>query len=344
MQKILWLAIATCILCSCGGKTGQFRLEGRLRNLHVGEFWMYSPDGAFSGFDTIMVRDGRFAYEMPLDKPATLVIIFPNYSEQPIFAEPGEIVKIKGDATHLKEMTISGTDDNKRMTQLRMDLNKLTPPEIPDAVEQFIRENSESPVSLYLLRRYFIQAKDADLKKALALTNLLLKEQEDILEEEGEATPQLGQLTRLQKELKKVQGARKDETLPAFYAKDVKGQQVTEKQLSGKVNVVTAWASWSGMSSDMQRRLSVLKKKYANQLGVISICLDANAKACKRSVERDSLKWSTICDGTLWNTPLLTKLGIGRIPGNILMDQQRRIIARDLTPELLEKEIKKRLD
>ncbi len=310
----------------------------------MGEFWMYSPDGAFSGIDTILVRNGRFAYERPLDHPATMVIIFPNYSEQPVFAEPGEVVEIKGDATHLKEMTITGTDDNKLMTQLRMDLNKLTPPEIPKAVEEFIRENSASPLSIYLVQRHFIQSQTPDLKKALELTNILLKEQEAISDEEGSATPGLGQLTRLQKELKRVQGARKKEKLPPFTVKDVKGQQVTEKMLNGKVNVITSWASWSGLSTDLQRQLLRMKKKYGDKLGVISISLDANAKACQRMMERDSVKWPTICDGKLWDTPLMSRLGIGRVPGNIVMDQQRRIIARDLNVQQLEAEIKKKIN
>ena len=50
--------------------------------------------------DTIKVVGGRFTYEMPCHDDCTLMIVFPNFSEQPIFAESGESVELKGDASH----------------------------------------------------------------------------------------------------------------------------------------------------------------------------------------------------------------------------------------------------
>ena len=187
----------TCLifLASCGTDNGRFRLEGRLRNINQGEFWVYSPDGAVEGFDTIAVRNGRFSYEVELREPATLVVVFPNYSEQPVFAEPGEKVNIKGDATHLKEMIIEGTDDNELMTELRMELNQTTPPDIQKVVGQFISEHLASPVSVYLLNRYFILSTTPDYKEANKWAKLMLKEQ-----------PENGQLIMLQKRLNGHEG------------------------------------------------------------------------------------------------------------------------------------------
>ena len=67
------------------------------------------------------------------------MIVFPNYSEQPVFARPGKTVSIKGDATHLKEIIIEGTSENEDMTSLRLELNDLTPPDIPGAASDFIK-------------------------------------------------------------------------------------------------------------------------------------------------------------------------------------------------------------
>ena len=86
------------LLSSCGVDSDRFRLEGRLRNMNQGEFWIYSTDGGASGIDTIFVRDGRFEYETTLRIPSTYVLIFPNFSELPIFANPGKVATIKGDA------------------------------------------------------------------------------------------------------------------------------------------------------------------------------------------------------------------------------------------------------
>lgn len=324
--------LALLLLGSCGVDSDRFRLEGRLRNMHQGEFWVYSTDGGIDGIDTIPVREGRFVYEIPMRSPSTLVIVFPNYSELPVFARPGAEVDIKGDATHLREMAINGTDENGEMTKLRMELNRLMPPEVPGKVEEFIRENPESEVSVYLLQRYFLQEDAADYKRAMALVELMLKEQ-----------PDNGRLIEWKKQLPALCRGMVKTKLPAFTASDVKGRTVTQDELKKKANVLTVWASWSFQSTDMQRRLIRLKKDYGERLGVVSICLDARPQDCRQRVERDSLPWKTVCDGRVWQTPLLAKLGISEVPASMVIDSRGVIVARDLAPQELEDELKKML-
>jgi hypothetical protein len=294
---------------------------------------LYSTDGGIDGIDTIPVREGRFVYEIPMRSPSTLVIVFPNYSELPVFARPGAEVDIKGDATHLREMAINGTDENGEMTKLRMELNRLMPPEVPGKVEEFIRENPESEVSVYLLQRYFLQEDAADYKRAMALVELMLKEQ-----------PDNGRLIEWKKQLPALCRGMVKAKLPAFTASDVKGRTVTQDELKKKANVLTVWASWSFQSTDMQRRLIRLKKDYGERLGVVSICLDARPQDCRQRVERDSLPWKTVCDGRVWQTPLLAKLGISEVPASMVIDSRGVIVARDLAPQELEDELKKMLE
>ena len=333
-----WLMVVT-VLCSlalsftaCSGEHGRFRLEGRLRNLNQGEFWVYSTDGGLTGIDTIRVRDSRFAYELDLNAPTTLVIIFPNYSEQPVFAESGGKVTIKGDATHLKEITIKGTDDNDLMTRLRMELNRLTPPEIPGAVKAFIEEHPLSPISIYLLRRYFLLSRQPDYQTARSLVNMMLKE-----------NPDNGQLIVLKKQLARLQGGAMKSRLPKFSATDVKGRKVTESNLKSKLNVVSVWTSWSYWSQDVQHRLKRLKEQYGDQLSVLCICLDGDINLCKQRIKNDSLRWPTVCDGKMWDSPLLATFGLADVPSNLVYDDKGVVIARNLSAQALDEEIKKRL-
>lgn len=332
MKQLLGLFLAGVLLASCGVDSERFRIEGRLRNINQGEFWVYSPYGGIDGIDTMQVRNGRFSYETTLRVPAVFIIVFPNYSEQPVFAEPGEKVEIKGDATHLKEMVIKGTDDNDDMTKLRMELNRLMPPEIPEAVAAYIRKHPDSHISMYLLQRYFILDANPDYKKAYELVTLMAKEQ-----------PDNGQLTKWKKDLEGLRQGMIKGRLPSFSATDVKGRSVSQSDLKAKVNVVSVWASWNYQSLDIQRRLLKQKKEYGSQLGVLSICLDGSPADCKKRVERDSIPWKTVCDGQVWQTPLLTKLGLADVPSNMLIDQQGVIKARDLNPQKMEEEINKLL-
>ena len=329
----MWLAITLhSLLVSCGSDGSNFRIEGRLRHMNQSEFYVYSPDGGIMGIDTIKVHEGRFAYEIMLRDEATFVVIFPNFSELAVFGEPGGTAVIKGDASHMKEMTVKGSDDNEDMTKIRMEINRLTPPEIPKAVEAFIKEHRSSLASIYLLKRYIINDKDPDYRKAAILTQMML-----------DANPDNGQLIQLGKQLKTLRNASLKQ-LPKFTATDVKGRQVSEKDLKAQVNVVSLWASWNYQSTDMQRRLKAKKKKFGDKLSIVSICLDGSPAECKRTVvDRDSLKWSTVCDGSMWATPLLGKFGFSDLPANVVADNRGRVIARNLTPMKLDDKIEELL-
>lgn len=325
---ILSLLSLLLLLTSCGSKGDTFRLEGRMRNMNQGEFWVYSPDGGMVGIDTIKVRDSRFSYELELSDDATLMIVFPNYSEQPVFASPGATVSIKGDASHLKEMIIQGTTDNEDLTTLRLELNDLTPPDIPKAVSDFIEENPASQVSIYLIQRYFLQPPDLDYRQASKLTKLMLA-----------ANPDNITLQRLNKQLATLKNASVGSRLPKFTATDIKGKKVTEAALRQKVNVVSAWASWNYTSINTQQRLRLLKVKYGKRLGLVSICMDSRVNECRSRANRDSLNWQIVCDGRMWDSPLMNHFGMADITSNVLIDSVGRIIAHDLPTQQLEERI-----
>ena len=173
------------------------------------------------------VHEGR-SLTSELHDDATFVVIFPNFSELAVFGTPGKVATIGGDASHIEEITVEGTDDNEEMTKIRMVINRLTPPEIPKAVEAFIREHRKSLASIYLLKRYFVTDQQPDFRKASILSQMLM-----------DANPDNGQLIQLTQHLKPLRGAIQTK-IPPFSATDVKGKKVTERDLTAKVNVVSS--------------------------------------------------------------------------------------------------------
>ena len=196
MKRLIYIFTLTLILVSCGSRSGYFGFEGRLLNLNQGEFYVYSTDGVFDGVDTIKVEGGRFTFETPCRESGTLVIIFPNFSEQPVFAEPGKSVTIKGDASHLKEIEIEGTDENKLMNGFRQQIAKASPPEVTKYAAQFIKNNPQSLASVYVLSKYFITAPDADMEQAARLAQAIRK-----------AQPKNGNVARILRYLTRKSGA-----------------------------------------------------------------------------------------------------------------------------------------
>lgn len=315
-------------LVSCGTSSDHFKIDGRFLNLNQGEFYVYSTDGGTYGIDTIKVVGGRFTYERPCTRPATLTVVFPNFSEQPIFAEPGKSVSVEADASHLKEMKVKGTKANELMTEFRKMTANSSPPETKKLVCLFIEDHPDSPVSVYLLTKHLVQTRQPDYQKAMTLIARMQKEQ-----------PSNGTLARLAKTVGALAKANNGGRLPQFSATDVKGNRVSDADVKTGTCVISVWASWSYESTKMQRMLHRLQKQKSGRLKVVSICLDGNPKDCQRSMERDSITWPNICDGMLFEGNALRQTGLGTVPDNMLV-RDGRVIARSLSMEELENKLK----
>lgn len=319
LKRLLLISLpALFLLASCGEDSKHFKIEGRLLQINQGEFYLYSSDGTISGFDTIKVQGGRFSHEIECDHPTTLTLVFPNFSEQPIFAEPGKTVDIDGDASHLKMLKIKGTDDNELMSDFREQIAASSPPEIKRFAARFIEDHPQSPVSIYLVKKYFIVTPRPDYREAARLLKLMKASQPDnfIISNMLRDTKVLGQ---------SAVGTR----LPAFKIKDMKGNTITSNSLSRGLVVICTWASWSYPSTDMLRQLHQIQIDKQKPFKVISICVDANKADCDTYLNMNEIKTPNVFTGEMFNTAPLKILGLQNVPDNIVV-KDGKIVARSL--------------
>ncbi len=295
--------------------------------MNQGEFYAYSPDGGFEGVDTIKVQGGRFSFETACRDHFTIMIVFPNFSQQPIFAESGKTVDIQADASRLKEMTVKGTKTNELMNVFRKEILGDTPPEETKHAELFVKNHPETPVALFLVRKYFVSCPQPDYKKADELIRLMVKEQPDNV-----------QLQRLQQQVKTLKNTGVEQPLPTFTAYDMEGKLISSASLcSSPVTVISTWATFFYDSMDLQRKLRKKQKEAKGKLKLMGICADASKKKCKDVLKRDSISWPTICNGDMLADKTLQLLGLTAIPDNIVL-QNGKIVARSLKKkELLDK-------
>ncbi len=318
MKRQYLLLLLTLILVSCGTDGSHFKIDGRLLNLNQGEFYVYSTDGLISGVDTIEVRAGRFTYETPCDDAGTLVIVFPNFSEQPVFAQAGKTADIKGDASHLKEMKVTGTKENDLMNKFREQSSNASPDEIKHYVELFVGDHPKSLVSPYLVQRYFLKTPLADYDKAASLYSTLVK-----------AQPNNG---RLAQELKYVETMARNgvgKKLPSFTTTATDGRKITQADLSKGKAVVYLWASWEYESCSMQRVIQEELSRQDSKLTALGICLDLSSKECARVMERDGVTCPVVCEQLMFDSKTVRQLGLTSVPDNIVLDNGK-ITARNV--------------
>lgn len=378
LMAVVFTLVAALVCTSCGTDSRHFRIDGRLLHLNQGEFYVYSPDGTINGLDTIKVQAGRFSYEVACDRPMTLMIVFPNFTEQPVFAQPGKSVDLKGDASHLKEMTVKGTKDNELMNKFREMIRNAAPPEMKKCAQLFVQDHPESCVGAYLVDRYFIHDANPDTKTAVRLVDLMIEKQ-----------PENGYLKRQKRQLTASFVATKGADIPNVLGTTVDGKTIGRVQLTkAPVTVVCALATWKYESMSQFRRLaayaasqqgrvavvgvsidassSLVRSQLASQIGISdsasglafgpssgsssgsasgsssgSSSASASAAAQGSSSSRSSSTCYVVCDGKMVESPFFTRLGLTGVPDNIVI-KNGRIAAAHLTDNQLTEFIKEK--
>jgi peroxiredoxin len=235
---------------------------------------------------------------------------------------------MEGDATHLKETEVKGTKMNKELTAFRLKTSNMMPPGVVGSATQYIYEQPASPLCTYLLTKYFIMTNNPDYDKIQKLGDMIMK-----------AQPGNTELAAILKKLDALKAVKVGSSLPAFSAKGLKGESVSAADLNAKVNVVSLWASWNYESLSIQALLARFYREHPGQLKVLGVSVDGSVKDCQHLVDRDSIKWSTVCDGKMWDMPILHQLGMTYLPDNIIVDKQGKIIARTLNYQDLNNKI-----
>lgn len=374
LMAVVFTLVAALVCTSCGTDSRHFRIDGRLLHLNQGEFYVYSPDGTINGLDTIKVQAGRFSYEVACDRPMTLMIVFPNFTEQPVFAQPGKSVDLKGDASHLKEMTVKGTKDNELMNKFREMIRNAAPPEMKKCAQLFVQDHPESRVGAYLVDRYFIHDANPDTKTAVRLVDLMIEKQ-----------PENGYLKRQKRQLTASFVATKGADIPNVLGTTVDGKTIGRVQLTKTpVTVVCALATWKYESMSQFRRLAAYAASQQGRVAVVGVSIDASPSLVRSqlasqlgisdsasgsafgsssgsssglapgsssgsaapaaqgsSSSRSSSTCYVVCDGKMVESPFFTRLGLTGVPDNIVI-KNGRIAAAHLTDNQLTEFIKEK--
>ena len=186
-------------------------------------------------------------------------------------------MKLAGDANRLKEMQVTGTDDNKQFSEFCFSVLKLNEKDAQMRAATYIRSHPQSLTSVALFYHYFDRVAQRNEQPTLELLNLLRKQQ-----------PTNQQLTaidaRLRPQLHTAIGAK----LPHFTASTLNKQVINSADFKGKPTLLTFSANWDSNNYYLRQQLRKLKAARGERLRIINFSLD-------ESLEKAQERFPPIC-------------------------------------------------
>ncbi len=125
--------------------------------------------------------------------------------------------------------------------------------------------------------------------------------------------------------------------------KSPRGGSVDLAKYRGKVVLVQYWATWSGPAKADMAVLKELWNKYGRSFMVVGVSLDNDVKDLNAYLAENPLPWPQIYEeGGLDSRPA-NVFGILTVPTMILLDQQGKVVSRNIAVADVETEVKKLL-
>lgn len=320
MKKLYLLLLSVYLLfCldSCR-QSDEFELKGELEGI-TSDMILVVFDDPDSKLDTIYPRGGKFTYAFSPDTLNTFRLVNDSGEVFPIFADKGWKVSVKGSFAHPE---IKGDGPNNEYQEFLQSIHALKDSaQICQQAENFIKSHPSSPASAYILYWYFSQSANPNLSFIARLTEPLTGKVKDcrVLNEVLQKLPEKEKSTSTYLNYLSVK-KRNGEYLSW-------SSSGTQKQYS----LINFWASWDKESIAIKDSLYALCEKFSkNNFRVVNFSLDYNKEEWGKNTQKDTEQWIEVCDYKGWNNQILKQQNIQRLPYNILIDRNRKILGSNL--------------
>ncbi len=225
--------------------------------------------------------------------------------------------------------------------ELNIDYTKIFE-EHKNYVKQFIENNPKSLASLIALYQYFGN-------KSVLQENENFEYFESLSESLANVYPTNKHVVDLKKrvsEIKRQRMQRKmaDEKLaignkaPEIVLPDPEGNAISLSSFRGKVVLIDFWASWHNPCYEVTKKLAEIYNKYKNQgFEIYGVSLDRSSEKWQKAIEENNINWTQVSDLRYFNSPVANLYNIQKIPYAILIDQEGKIVAKDVDYRKLNK-------
>lgn len=148
----------------------------------------------------------------------------------------------------------------------------------------------------------------------------------------------------LQTLMKKFEQVSVGAVAPDFVLKNPEGQEVDMYAVKGKLKILDFWASWCGPCRLENPNMVALYNDYKDKgLAIVSISLDNREEAWTGAIRKDGLTWTHLSSLRGWECPVVKQYGVDAVPAIFVLDENNRIIAKQIRGEQLRELVGKML-
>ncbi len=145
---------------------------------------------------------------------------------------------------------------------------------------------------------------------------------------------------RIEKEIKKKHKLSVGSVAPDFAQQTPGGESLALSDLRGRVVLVDFWASWCGPCRKENPRVRSVYEKYRDRgFEILGVSLDRNKDSWERAIAADQLPWPQVSDLKGWKNEVAQLYQVRSIPMTYLIDEEGKVIAKNLRGASLERKL-----
>ena len=363
MRKIL-LAGLVVLLAACEGENEGYRISGTVQNAPDGQKIIVSEINESNTqaihIDTATVQDGKFELDLPeKDKPTISFLTVEGTRGNVVYIADNTPINFTVYPDSIYTSEISGGEDNKVLSAYLQNVRKVSKQmnENRSAMREAMlnRDTANLEELQTFQQQVFDEDKEAKIKLIQENPNSIVSVMilQDMLNSSAYSSSELMSLyEQLGAEVKETSLAKMVKTsldrmsktdigsiAPQFSAPTPNGDELALKDVLGKVTLVDFWASWCKPCRVENPNIVDVYNKYHDQgFNIIQVSLDRPGQKERwvQAIEDDNLgQWNHVSNLMFWQDPVAVEYGVRAIPAAFLLDENGRIIGKDLRGDAL---------